>query len=190
MSLENPHYQWYAIYTRANDEKKLFNNLRAKNIECFLPTRKVRKDWIDRNKWSEEPMFRSYLFVRVSYREFFQALNTPGVICFISSGGKAQAIPEVQINNIKTFLAQSDHEVSISYEHVNKGRLVEISTGSLQGIHGEIVNINEQPRLLTRLDSLKCCLYTVLTEKEAFVLEEKPVYKETVFLKSYAYLNN
>jgi transcription antitermination factor NusG len=190
MPLENPHYQWYAIYTRANDEKKLFNSLREKNIECYLPTRKVRKDWIDRKKWIEEPMFRSYLFVRVSYLEFFQALNTPGVVCFISAGGKAQAIPEVQINNIKTFLDQADHEVSISYEHIDKGRIVEVTNGSLQGIHGEVVIINGQTRLLTRLDSLRCCLYTNLTEKEAFMFEEKPVHKETVFLKRYAWQNN
>ena len=190
MSVEGPHYQWYAIYTRAHDERKLFKNLREKDIECYLPTRKVRKNWIDRKKWTEEPLFRCYLFVRVSNREFFHALNTPGVVCFISSGGKAQAIPEVQINNIKTFLAQTDHEVSISYEHINKGRSIEISSGSLKGIFGEIININGQTRLLTRLDSLKCCLCTNLSEEEAFILEEKSEFKEHVSARSYAQLNN
>lgn len=190
MPIENPNYQWYAIYTKSNAEKKLFNNLKDKGIECFLPTRKVKRNWIDSRKWDEEPLFRCYLFVRVSYREFFTALNTPGVVCFISSGGKAQAIPEIQINNIKTFLSQNDHEVSISYEQIAKGRFMEISNGSLAGVHGEIVTINGQTKLLTRLDSLKCCLYTNLTEKEAFMLEDKPLHKESVFFKRYAWINN
>jgi transcriptional antiterminator RfaH len=190
MPIENPNYQWYAIYTKANAEKKLFNSLTEKGIECYLPTRKVQRNWIDSRRWNEEPLFRCYLFVRVSYREFFTALNTPGVVCFISSGGKAQAISEIQINNVKTFLTQTEHELSISYEHINKGRSVEISNGPLQGINGEIVIINGQTKLLTRLDSLKCCLYTNLTEKEAFMLEEKPIHKETVFLKRYAWQNN
>ncbi len=190
MPLENPNYQWYAIYTKANSEKKLFNNLTQKGIECYLPSRKLQKSWIDRTKWNEEPLFRCYLFVRVSYREFFTALNTPGVVCFISSGGKAQAIPETQINNIKTFLAQSNYEVSVSYEQIAKGRLIEIANGTLMGIKGELVNINKETILLSRLDSLKCCLHTKLSENEALILEEKPVVTESVFAKTYAWQSN
>lgn len=190
MPLENPSYQWYAIYTKANSEKKLFNNLVQKGIECYLPTKKIPKSWLDSSKWSEEPLFRCYLFVRVSYREFFTALNTPGVVCFISSGGKAQAIPEIQINNIKTFLSQNNYEVSVSYEQIVKGRTIEISNGPLDGIKGELVSISKETILLTRLDSLKCCLFTSLSEKEAFLLEEKPVFKEYVFAKTYAWQSN
>ncbi len=190
MPIENPNYQWYAVYTKANAEKKLFNNLQQKGIECYLPTRKLQKNWIDINKWFEEPLFRCYLFVRVSYREFFTALNTPGVVCFISSGGKAQPIPESQINNIKTFLSQNDYEVSISYEQIAKGRTIEISNGPLKGIHGEIISINGETTLLTRLDSLKCCLHANLAEEEALLPEEKPVVNENVFARKYAWQNN
>jgi len=190
MPIESPHYQWYAIYTKANNEKKLFNSLTGKGIECYLPTRKTKKDWLDRNKWIEEPLFRCYLFVRVSYREFFQALNTPGVVYFVSFGGKAQAIPEIQISNIKAFLAQINHEIFVSFEQINKGRFIDISHGTLKGIQGEILVINGETRFLTRLDSLKCSIYTKLTEKEAFMLEEKPIKKENVFFEKYIFQNN
>lgn len=173
MPLEKPNYQWYAIYTRANAEKKLFENLQEKNIECYLPTRKVMKSWSDRKKWVEEPLFRCYIFVRVSYKEFFIALNTPGVVCFVSFGGKAQPIPENQINNIRTFLDQSDHEVTLTYERIQKGVSVEVLYGSLKGIQGEVINIFGHTRILIRIDSMNCSLHANITRDEVKILEEK-----------------
>ncbi len=190
MSLENPNYLWYVIYTRANSEKKLFNNLTQKGIECYLPTRKIPNSKIESIKWSEEPLFRCYLFVRVSYLEFFTALNTPGVICFISSAGKAQAIPEIQIINIKIFLAQNNYELSVTYEQIAKGKSIEISNGVLAGIKGEIITMNEKMILLSRIDSLKCSLYTNLSDEEASLLQVKPSNKEYSFVRRYTLENN
>ncbi|NQU85049.1 MAG: antitermination protein NusG, partial [Mariniphaga sp.] len=56
MIVNKPKYQWYAIYTKANGEKKLCSSLRKKNIECYLPLQKVLKYWSDRKKWIEEPL--------------------------------------------------------------------------------------------------------------------------------------
>ncbi len=190
MPLENPFYQWYVIYTRANSEKKLFNNLTQKGIECYLPTRKIQNSRIDSTKWSEEPLFRCHLFVRVSYLEFFNALNTPGVICFISTAGKAQAIPEIQIINIKTFLAQNDYEISITYKPIAKGKSIEISNGVLAGIKGEIITMNEKMILITRLDSLKCSLYTNLSDEEVSVLQEQASNKEFSYVRTYSLESN
>jgi len=178
MTLEKPNYQWYAIYTRANAERKLYNNLKENNIECYLPTRKVQKVWSDRKKFVEEPLFRCYIFVKVSYKEFFAALNTAGVVCYVSFGGKAQAIPESQINNIKTFLAQSEHEVTVSYERIQKGVEVEVLYGSLKGIKGEVINVSGQSRLLIRIDSLNCNLYANISREEVRLLEEVNIQKE------------
>lgn len=177
MSLEKQNYQWYAIYTRANAEKKLFDYLLEKNIESYLPTRKVLKVWSDRKKWVEEPLFRCYIFVKVSYKEFFNALNTPGAVCYVSFGGKAQPIPDNQINNIRTFLTQSDHDVTLSYERIQKGVMIEVLAGSLKGIKGEVLNIFGQTRLSIRIDSLNCCLQANISRDEVKLIEEKPQQK-------------
>jgi len=181
MILEKQTYHWYAIYTRANGEKKLFDNLQEKNIECYLPTRKVLKVWSDRKKWVEEPLFRCYIFVKVSYKEFFNVLNTPGAVCYISFGGRAQSIPESQITNIKSFLYQSDHEVTLTYERIQKGDVVEVQNGSLKGVKGEVANIFGQMRLLIRIDSMNCSLYANISREEVKLLEENLVQKSSVF---------
>ncbi len=182
MPLEKPNYQWYAMYTRANAEKKLFDNLQEKKIECYLPMRRVQKMWSDRKKWVDEPLFRCYIFVKVSYKEFFTALNTSGVVCYVSFGGKAQAIPEVQINNIKTFLSQIDHEITLSYERIQKGVNVEVLQGSLKGIKGEVINICGQSRLIIRIDSMNCSLYANISKDEVKLLDDKPAQKAFILV--------
>jgi len=178
MIIEKLSYKWYAIYTRANNEKKLFYNLQEKNIECYLPLKKVIKVWSDRKKWVEEPLFKCYIFVKVSFREFFQVLNTPGAVCYVSFGGRAQSIPEYQIYNIKTFLSQVDHEITLTYERIQKGTSVEVLCGSLKGIKGEVVNIYGHTRVLIRIDSLNCSLYANVSREE-IKLPEKSIFKKT-----------
>jgi transcription antitermination factor NusG len=178
MPLEKTTYQWYAIYTRANAEKKLLESLLEKNIECYLPMRKVMKFWSDRKKWVEEPLFKCYIFVRVSYKEFFSALNTPGAVCYVSFGGKAQAVPEIQIKNIQAFLNQTDHEITLTYERIQRGDLVEVMYGSLKGIQGEVVNIFGQSRLLIRIESMNCGLYANISKDEVKMLEDPGVDKK------------
>lgn len=173
MTLEKANYQWYAIYTRPNGERKLCSMLTEKKIECYLPMKKSLKTWSDRKKWVEEPLFRCYLFVKVSYKEFFTALITPGVVCYVSFGGRAQPIPEHTISNIKSFLNQSDHEIAVSYERIQRGVSVEVLHGSLKGVKGEVINIYGQTRLVMRIDSMNCSLFANISKDEVKVLEEK-----------------
>jgi len=180
MILNKESYKWYAIYTKANGEKKLLESLLEKNIECYLPLRKVLRVWSDRKKWIEEPLFKSYLFVKVSNKEFFNVLNTAGVVCYVCFGGRAQAIPESQIVNVKKFLEQCDREITLTYERIQKGVVVEIQCGSLKGIKGEVINLYGQSRLLVRVDSLNCSVYANISKEEVKLLEDKVKYKTQI----------
>ena len=173
MMLAKSNYQWYAVYTRANSEKKLFENLCKKNIECYLPVRKVLKHFCDRKKWVEEPLFRGYIFVKVSYKEFFEVLNTTGAVCYISFGGRAQSIPEVQIDAVKKFLAQTEWDITVSYDQIQRGVSVEVMYGSFKGVQGEVVSILGQSRLLIRIDSMNCSLYANIAKEEVVPINEK-----------------
>ena len=177
MMLEKSNYQWYAVYTRANSERKLLDCLQEKNIECYLPLNRVLKFWSDRKKWVEEPLFKGYVFVKVSYKEYFDVLSAPGAVCYICFGGRAQAIPERQINNVKTFMAQTEHEITVSHERIQRGVSVEVLNGSFKGINGEVINVLGQARLLVRIDSMNCSLYANISRDEVKLLEEKQTHK-------------
>lgn len=172
MLLRKPVYNWYAIYTKANSEKKLYADLKEMNIECYLPLRKVLKQWSDRKKWVEEPFFKGYIFAKVSYKEFFTVLNTQGAVKYVSFGGKAEPIPEVQINNVRTLIRQTEEEVTLTYNNIRKGQKAEVIYGALKGVQGEIVEIHGQEKILIRLETMNCSLFAKISKEEVRIIKE------------------
>lgn len=171
MYSEKPNYAWYAIYTRPKHEKKVAENLCEKGIECYLPLMKIQRQWSDRKKWVEEPLFRCYAFVRVSYIEFFKVVDTPGVVCYIKFGGKPQTIPDYQIENIRTFVKQEQKEVVITKEKIARGIKAKVLYGPLQGVVGEVVQICGQSKILIRINSMGYCLHAKISKDEIKVLD-------------------
>ena len=100
--------KWYAIYTRPRWEKKVSAALDEKEIENYLPLIKTLKIWSDRKKWVQEPLFKSYLFVHVNKHEYIPALQTPGVVKYVSFEKRAVAIPPLQIEAVKAFIESGE----------------------------------------------------------------------------------
>ncbi len=173
MKTEKPVYKWYAIYTRTNREKKICDSLKEQDITSYLPLRKSLRIWSDRKKWIEEPLFKSYLFVKVSYVEFFKVLSIPGVICYVSFGGKAQSVPEKQIEAIQTFVQQDRMEITITKESIMAGTKAEVLYGPLKGVQGEIVKLNGKFRILIRIPMMGYCLYANISRDEIKIIDQK-----------------
>ena len=54
---------WYVIYTKPKNEKKVAERLQQIEIEVFCPLVTVVKQWSDRKKKIQIPLFNSYVFV-------------------------------------------------------------------------------------------------------------------------------
>src|SRR5690554_3069885 len=173
MIMQAPNYDWYAIYTKTNCEKKLSENLIREGVECYLPLTKVLRQWSDRKKWIEEPFFRNYLFVKVSRKEFFDVLNIPEVVSYVSFGGIPQKIPAEQIENIKMLINQQEREVIVSREKIEKGQNAEVLAGPFKGMNGEVVRIYGNYRIVIRIDALGCNIYANISRDEINVLPSK-----------------
>ena len=146
-------YFWYAIYTKSRAEKKTYIQLQQRGIEVYLPLQKKLKQWSDRKKWVEEPLFNSYMFVRVSEREYYDVLQTPGVVRYITFSGKAAAIREDQILFLKKILS-SEEELEISEHHFSVGQKVKVVAGLLHGMTGELVDVKNSKRFIIRFEEL------------------------------------
>lgn len=154
---------WFAVYTRPRYEKKVLKYLQDKGITVYLPLQRVLRQWSDRRKWVEAPLFSSYLFVQVDEARYFEVLNTPGVVRFITFEGKAVAIPDQQIATIR-WLLSSDVEVAELNEKLESGDQVEIIKGPLRGLHGELLRYGNRHRIIVRLSELDKCLEIQLSE--------------------------
>ena len=56
---------WYVLYTKSRNEKLVAERLKEIGIETYCPVLKKVKQWSDRKKVVEEPLFKSYVFVRL-----------------------------------------------------------------------------------------------------------------------------
>src|ERR1700694_5226340 len=73
---------WYAIRAKARHEKIVCNQLETDGFDSYLPTIQQFRQWTDRRKLIDFPLFPGYVFVRI--REFAsqktQILRKDGVL--------------------------------------------------------------------------------------------------------------
>lgn len=144
---------WYAIYTKPRNEKKACSELVKKGIEVYLPLLETLKQWSDRKKKVEEPLFKSYLFVHISKDDYYEVLNTPGIVRYITFEGKAVPIPDIQIRAIEYFL-DSNSEPDAEEITIKPGEPVEIIKGSLTGLVGTLVERSGKHKVRIEIDAL------------------------------------
>lgn len=144
---------WFAIYTKSRNEKKVFARLIEAGIEAYLPQQKILKQWSDRKKWVEEPLFRSYLFVQISQEDYYKVLSIIGVVKYISFEGRAVIVPDQQILAIKQFL-NNEEDVLLSDESFKIGNKVEIFRGALKGLMGNLVELKGKQKVKIEIESI------------------------------------
>jgi len=149
----NKEYKWYAVYTKSRSEKKVANLLSREHIEVYLPLKKSLRQWSDRKKLIEEPLIRSYVFVKISEKEYYSVLNTPGVIKYVSFEGKAAPIGEWQIIALRKVVAGAN-DYELSSENYKKGHKVKITSGAMAGVTGEVVEIRGNKKFIIRIDHI------------------------------------
>lgn len=104
---------WYAVYTKPRWEKKVSSRLLQKRIHCWCPLQKIERQWSDRKKIIEDPVFRSYVFVQIPEEEKLAVLQTDGVLNFVHFLGKPAIIKDWEIENIKSYLLEKDAKISV-----------------------------------------------------------------------------
>lgn len=144
--------KWYAVYTKPRWEKKVSVIFEKKGLEHYCPLTKVRRRWSDRYKVIEEPLFKSYVFVKVSEDEKSRVRLTDGVVNFVYWLGKPAEISEAEIEIIKKFLNEYE-EVEAKPLEVKAGEKVRVKTGVLMDTEGEVIKVVNN-RVYVLLESL------------------------------------
>lgn len=146
-------YKWYPVYTNPRSEKKAAELLYKNGIEIYLPLQRQLKQWSDRKKWVEEPMIKSYLFVRITVKQQMQVLTTKGICRFIYFSGKVASMPDRQITQLQLLLA-SETELELTDQIFKPGEKVKVKAGPLMGLTGELIDHRSQKKMIVRLDHI------------------------------------
>lgn len=131
---------WYAVYTRPRWEKKVAELLSKKGVVNYCPLNKVKKQWHDRKKIVMEPLFSSYVFVKVTPQQYSLVKSTVGVINFVHWLGKPAVVRDEEINAINAFLLEHA-TVHLEKIKVSMHDEVKITYGPLMHLEGRIVQV-------------------------------------------------
>ena len=144
-------YSWYPVYTNPRSEKKAAELLTKNGIENYLPLHRQLKQWSDRKKWVNEPLIKSYLFVRITVQQQMNVLTTQGICRFIYFGGKIASMPDRQISQLQLLLA-TEADLELSEREFKTGEKVKVKAGPLMGLTGELVEFRSEKKFIIRLD--------------------------------------
>jgi transcription antitermination factor NusG len=151
---ENPAC-WYALHTQARHEKTVERRLREQGMETFLPLSQEVHAWSDRKKKVEVPLFNCYVFVRctLSGQDRMRVYQIESVHGFVGARGVGQAIPDEQIEAIRTVLAQT--KPWRAYPFLKEGQRVRVRGGALDGVEGVFVSENGDHSLIISVDVIQ-----------------------------------
>lgn len=101
----NSKMEWFALYTKPRNEKKVAENLAALGIEVYCPLVTTIKQWSDRKKKVESPLIPSYVFVKIEEAYRKDVFQVAGVVQYVFWLGKPAKIQPYEIEALKTQLA-------------------------------------------------------------------------------------
>jgi transcription antitermination factor NusG len=131
---------WYVVYTKSRWEKKVYGLLMDKGVEAYCPLNRVRKKWNDRIKWVEEPLFKSYVFVRVGQEDQTSVRMVNGVVNFVYWLGKPAVVKDKEIAIIRKFLNDYD-EVWAEPVQLQKDMTVTIRSGVFMDKKAKVMKV-------------------------------------------------
>ncbi|SRR5882724_12065403 len=147
VSFLEPH--WYAAYTRAQHEKRVASELGTREVEHFLPLYSSVRRWKDRRMQLELPLFPGYVFVRLALRDRLRVLQIPSVVRLVAFNGQATALPDAEMEIMRSGLAQSLH--AEPHPFLTVGRRVRITGGPFAGLEGVLRRKKSGMRVIVSL---------------------------------------
>jgi transcription antitermination factor NusG len=173
---------WYAVYTKPHLEKKVAALLSKKKIENFCPLGCVETQNFRKLKLIFKPLFKSYVFVRVSREELERLKQTDGVLNILYWLGEPAIIKDEEIAAIKEFT--NDHRnIKLERTFVNLSEPARHLSASSYSIEGKMVTIKNKLH--------KVCLpslgYTMIAD-----VEDESVFgrNESVILQNNSFANS
>lgn len=146
--------KWFAIYTKPRWEKKVNSKLLEKGVESWCPVQKKESQWSDRKKIIDDPLFKSYVFVRITEDERLTVLTTDGALQFVHYLKKPAVIRDEEIELIRSYLLEKNATITVeNLRQFSENNKVVIRKGVFMDTEGTVVKGGNK-RVYVRLESL------------------------------------
>jgi transcription antitermination factor NusG len=144
---------WYVLYTRSRCEKKVSELLSKRKIENYCPLNKRLRQWSDRKKMIMEPVFPSYVFVRVPSDKLSDVKKvTTDIVTVVYWLSRPAQIRNEEIEHIRLFLDEHT-DIRIEKRPVCINEMVRILRGPFMNKEGVVQDLKNN-RVVLSIPSL------------------------------------
>jgi transcription antitermination factor NusG len=144
---------WFAIQVRSRYENLVAAFLNEKGYESFLPKYWRRRQWSDRIKKVELPLFPGYLFCRFNPQDRLPILQAPGLISIVGIGKVPVPVGDVEIEALRMLVSASlSHQ---PWPYIRVGQRVRIEQGVLCGLEGILQSFKGHHRIVVSVSLLQ-----------------------------------
>ena len=130
--------KWFAVRTSFRKEKYFVQQLLLQEVEAYIPIQKVQRVYKSRTKKVALPLIPNYAFVKIKKADYVKVLKAMGFLAFVHFSGKIVPIPDREMEILKLVVAEEE-ELKCSTESLAAGDWVEIKSGQLVGMKGQLV---------------------------------------------------
>jgi len=159
---------WYVLYTKSKNEKKVAERLTAAGYNVYCPLHKVKRQWSDRVKIIEEPLFKGYLFIQVEDHKRDQVFSFPGTVRYLFWLRRPAVVRDAEIKTIQKWFGEYAHE-DIDISDILPGDYVRITSGPFTGEQAVLLDKTNK-KAVVQLKELGIQLSLSLTNSSLSVL--------------------
>ena len=141
-----------------------------KGIENYCPLNKVTKQWSDRRKVVLEPIFKSYVFVKIADTNKWDLKKINVVLNFVYWLGKPAIIKDEEIDTIRKFLNEFSNVEVVESNQLKVNARVRIRQGVMMNYHGLLVEISGN-RAKVKIDSMGVSLQAQFDKKNLELID-------------------
>jgi len=143
--------KWFILYTKANQEIKVAEQLKEMKISCFCPVVTIIKQYSDRKKKVLKPLLPSYVFVFIEDENRNDVFSVFGIVRYMFWMGKPATVRESEIELMREYLNGIYQSISIT--KFTRGQLYKISEGVFSGRIGKVIE-SQKNKIKIELQSL------------------------------------
>jgi transcription antitermination factor NusG len=159
---------WYVLYTKPRNEKKVAERLTQRGYTVYCPLHKVRRQWSDRVKTLEEPLFRSYVFIQIEDAKRDEVFAYPGTVRYLFWLRRPAVVRQSEIATIQKWLGEHEHE-NIDVSQIMLGDYIRITSGQFSGEEAILLD-RRNSRVIVQLKELDIQLSLSLPNKDFMAL--------------------
>ncbi len=148
--------RWFACYTSGRHEKRVSERLDSAGFESYLPVISVERQWSDRVKRVETPVFPSYVFSRFRAVDVAEVWRIQGVVSVVGDSAGPHPIRDEEIEQVRRVLEfAAERGLPTQTEcQVRCGIEVTVTDGPLRGVKGIVLQLRGKTHVLVRLHSI------------------------------------